>query len=404
MPLLTDISELITCQPEGGQEDVHAIRDATVAWNDGVIQWVGARSGIPKDFLGDRHYSAGGKVVIPGLVDCHTHLGFGGWRDDEFEMRIRGTSYLEIARAGGGIQRTMRQTREASHEALTNHCLGVLAEMGKLGVTTVECKSGYGLDVETELRLLRIYQRLRDKQPIGIVSTFLGAHIVPPEYKDARDAYVSLLCEGMIPQIAEERLAEFCDVFVEDNAFTAEEAEQLLRTGQDYGLRSKLHVDQLSDGGGAALAARLGAASADHLEQTSQAGIEAMAREAVVAVCLPLATLYLGQKPMNARAFVEAGVRVAVATDFNPGSAPSFDLPLAMMLACTMNRLTPSEALKGATIYAAAAIGREEEIGSIEVGKRADLAVLDVLNVNHWLYHFRPNTCVQTFIGGEAQL
>ncbi len=404
MPLLTDISELITCRPDGGQEDVHAVRDAAVAWNDGVIQWVGARSDVPEDFRSDHHYGAGGNVVIPGLVDCHTHLGFGGWRDDEFEKRIRGVSYLEIARAGGGILRTMRQTREASEEALIEHCLGALAEMAGLGVTTVECKSGYGLDVETEVRLLRIYKRLRKKQPVGIVSTFLGAHVVPPEYKDDRDAYVSLLCEGMIPQIAEEGLAEFCDVFVEDTAFTVEEAEQILRTGQDYGLRSKLHVDQLSDGGGAALAAGLGAVSADHLEQTSQAGIEAMAREAVVAVCLPLATLYLGQAPMNARAFVDAGARVAVATDFNPGSAPSFDLPLAMMLACTMNGMTPAEVLKGATIYAAAAIGRQDEIGSIETGKRADLAVLDVSNINHWLYHFRPNTCVQTFIGGEAQL
>jgi len=404
VPLLTDISELIRCKPEGGQDDVHAIRDAAVAWTDGVIQWVGARSDTPEAFLDDQHYSAGCNVVIPGLVDCHTHLGFGGWRDDEFEMRIRGASYLEIARAGGGIWRTMRQTREAPEQALVDHCLVALAEMTRLGVTTVECKSGYGLDVETELRLLRIYRRLREKQAVGIVSTFLGAHIVPPEYKDNRDAYVSLLREGMIPQIAEEGLAEFCDVFVEDTAFTAEEAERILRTGQDYGLRSKLHVDQLSDGGGAALAASLGAVSADHLEQTSQAGIEAMAQEDVVAVCLPLATLYLGQQPMNARAFVKAGVRVAVATDFNPGSAPSFDLPLAMMLACTMNRLTPSEVLKGSTIYAAAAIGREDEIGSIEVGKRADFAVLEVSSVNHWLYHFRPNICVQTFIGGEAQL
>jgi imidazolonepropionase len=357
---------------------------------------------VPSTLSEETVFSANGNVVIPGLVDCHTHLCFGGWRADEFEQRIQGVNYLDIAREGGGIRKTMRQTREATEETLTTHGLSMLAAMSKLGVTTVECKSGYGLSTDAELRLLRVYRHLRGAQELDIVSTFMGAHIVPPEHENDRERYIDLLCDEMIPAIAEQQLAEFCDVFVEDSAFSRQEATRILRTGQAHGLRSKLHVDQLSDGQGAALSADLDAVSADHLEYTSDAGMQKMAEKGVIGVCLPLATLYLDQKPMEARRFVQSGVKVAVATDFNPGSAPSYDLPLAMMLSCTMNRLTPAEALKGATVYAAAAIGREHLIGSIEVGKRADFALLDVPNVNHWLYHFRPNACTGTFIRGIA--
>ena len=403
MPILTDISTLYTCKLEGRQDEVHPIFDAAIAWEDETIQWLGSTSDAPAELDAEPHYSADGQVVVPGLVDCHTHLGFGGWREDEFELRMKGAGYLEIAEAGGGIRKTMRQTRDATNEDLTTHCLAVLEEMVRLGVTTVECKSGYGLSEEAELRMLRIYMSLKELQPVNLISTFLGAHVIPPEYADDRGGYVSLLCETLIPQIQADDLAAFCDVFVEEGAFSGEEAEVILRSAQDAGMKSKLHVDQLSDGGGGALAARLDAISADHLEYTSSEGIAAMAEAGVVGVCLPFASLYLNQQPMAGRAFIDAGVRLAVATDFNPGSAPSYHLPLAMMLACTMSRFTPAEALKGTTIHAALALGLEGLVGSIEEGKRADFAVLDVSDVNHWMYHFRSNACTRTFIGGIPQ-
>jgi imidazolonepropionase len=268
-------------------------------------------------------------------------------------------------------------------------------------VTTVECKSGYGLNVEDELKTLRVYRRLQQEQPVGIVPTFLGAHVVPPEFRNDREAYLRLLCEELIPTIASEELAVFCDVFVEETAFSVAEARLVLETGKWHGLRSKLHVDQLHDGGGARLAAEVRAISADHLEYASNEGIWALGSAGVVAVSLPLATLYLRQQPMRARNFIDAGVALAVATDFNPGSAPSYHLPLAMMLACTMQRMTPAEALKGTTRYAARAIGCEEQRGALETGKQADFIVVDAPSVNHWLYHFRDNAVMATYIRGK---
>lgn len=418
MPVLKNIAMLYTCRSEGGQGDVHPVSNAAVAWKNvafnngawntgawkaGTITWVGPEADLPAEHDDGDHFSAGGQVVIPGLVDCHTHLGFGGWRADEFEQRIGGASYLDIARAGGGIRKTMRQTREVTHEALLVSCQKHLEKMIRLGVTTVECKSGYGLSARAERKLLEVYRDLRASTPVEIVSTFLGAHIIPPEFQHDREAYISLLCETMIPEFAAEGLAEFCDIFVEESAYSAEEAVRILEVGKRAGLTPKLHVDQLHDGGGAALAASVGAVSADHLEYTGADGIRKMNGAGVIAVCLPLATLYLNQRPMPARQFVDAGVKVAVATDFNPGSAPSFHLPLAMMLACTMNRLTPHEALKGATIYGAEAINRGDRCGSVEKGKRADFAVLDVPDINHWMYNFEPNVCSETFILGTPQ-
>ena len=285
--------------------------------------------------------------MIPGLVDCHTHLAFAGWRADEFEQRLRGRSYLDIARAGGGIMSTVRQTRAATEADLLRRAAGFLREMLTLGVTTVECKSGYGLEPDAELKLLRVYRQLAKEQPVRLVPTFLGAHVVPPEFRDNRAGYVDLLADRMIPALAKEKLAACCDVFVEESAFSVAEARRILRAGQKSGLSAKLHADQLTSGGGAELAAELGALSADHLEHISDAGIRAMATAGVVAVSLPLASLYLGQPPMPARRLIEAGVAVAVATDFNPGSAPSFHLPLALTLACTLQRMTPAEALEG---------------------------------------------------------
>ena len=400
MNLLTNISQLATCRAEGGQGDIHLIADGAVAWEGDSIRWVGPRRELPREYQGADIIDAGGVLVVPGLVDCHTHLAFAGWRAEEFEDRIRGRSYLEIAQAGGGIARTVRLTREAGERELGERAGGFLREMLSLGVTTVECKSGYGLDREDELKLLRVYRALAGRQPVRLVPTFLGAHTVPPEFRDNRAGYVALLVDELIPEVGRAGLASFCDVFVEASAFSPDEARRIFAAGKAAGLRPKLHADQLTAGGGAELAAEVDAASADHLECASAAGIAAMARAGVVAVSLPLASLYLGQQPMPARAFIEAGVAVSVATDFNPGSAPSYHFPFALTLACTTQRMTPAEALKGATIYAARAVGLESRIGSIEVGKAADLALIDAPDVTHWLYQLRPNACVATVASG----
>ena len=403
MPLLTNIASLATCRAEGAQGDVHAIPRAALAWEDGRILWAGPEADLPARLRGGERLDAGGRLVIPGLVDCHTHLAFAGWRADEFERRLRGETYLDIAAAGGGIAATVQATRAASDAELAARAAGFLDGMLSLGVTTVECKSGYGLDEESELRLLRVYARLSELGPQRLVPTLLAAHVVPPEYRDRRAAYVALVTHRIIPAVAAARLARCCDVFVEESAFTVDEARRILLAGRATGLAPRLHADQLTAGGGAELAAEVGALSADHLECVSPRGIAALRDAGVVAVSLPLATLYLGQRPMPARALIEAGVPVAVATDFNPGSAPSWDLPLALMLACTLQRMTPAEALKGATINAARAAGVAAEAGSLEPGKAADFAVIDAPDVNQWLYQFRPNACVETVIGGVTR-
>lgn len=401
MPRLTGIGTLYTCAAPGGQGAVHPVAQAALVWRGETVLWAGPEAELPPALADEEPVDAGGALVIPGLIDCHTHLAFGGWRADEFEQRILGRSYRDIARAGGGIAATMRHTRAAGEDALVARCLDFLAGMARLGVTTVEAKSGYGLTVDDELKLLRVYRRLAGLQPLGLVPTFLGAHVVPPEYRDDRAGYLRLLCEAMLPRIAAEGLADFCDVFVEETAFSADEARRLLAVAAGLGMRPKLHVDQLGDGDGGRLAAAVGAASADHLEYTSDEGIRALAGAGVVAVCLPLATLYLNQRPMRARAFIDAGVPVAVATDFNPGSAPSYHLPLALTLACTMNRMTPAEALKGATLYAARALDRADRLGSLEPGKQADFALVEAESVNHWLYHHRPNAVRATWVRGQ---
>jgi imidazolonepropionase len=403
MPVLRNIGLLATCRGAGAQGDIHALAHAALVWNGPIIQWVGLESELPERFQGLTYYNAGGKMVIPGLIDCHTHLGFGGWRTDEFEQRILGRSYLEIAQAGGGILSTVEKTRALSSAEIRDRCRAFLEEIVRLGVTTIECKSGYGLDTDTELKLLRVYRELAEDAKVDIVPTYLGAHVVPPEYRENRSDYLELITKYLIPTISHEGLADFCDVFVEQSAFTVDEARRILIAAHEAGLGLKLHAEQLTAGGGAELAAEMEAASADHLECISPEGIAALARTGVVAVSLPLATLYLGHEPMPARSLIEAGVAVAVATDFNPGSAPSYHLPLAMMLACTLQRMTPAEVLKGATLYAARAIRREAVAGSIETGKRADFAVIDAPDPAQWLYHFRPNACVMTVSRGAVR-
>lgn len=400
MPVLSNIGFLATCLDKGTQKDIHPVRDAAIAWEGERIQWVGPKHQLPDNFQQGEIIDGRGKMVIPGLVDCHTHLAFGGWRSDEFEMRVQGKSYLEIAQSGGGILSTVRETRAAGEDELFQKSFDFLRKMSVMGITTVECKSGYGLTAEDELKTLRVYKRLKQEQPLHIVSTFLGAHTIPPEFKQDRSKYIELIIEKMLPAIARDDLAEFCDVFVEKSAFTIEEARNILTAGKVYGLEPKLHADQLTDMGGARLAAELEARSADHLEKISQSGIEAMAKTGVIGVTLPLASLYTQQPLLRARKLVDAGVQVAVATDFNPGSAPSYDLPLAMMLTCNQGGLTPAEVLKGATLYGAKAISHDHTTGSIEAGKFADFAIIDAPDPNFWMYHYRPNACIETYVKG----
>ncbi len=400
MPVLTNIGVLYTCAGEGGQADVHPVKNAALVWQRDKIVWTGRETDLPDQYQQEETVDAQGGAVIPGLVECHTHLAFGGWRSDEFELRSLGRPYIEIARAGGGILSTVRDTREASEDELVEKAMGHLTQMRKLGITTVECKSGYGLNQEDEIKLLNVYRRLDVMQPLDIISTFLGAHMVPPEFKDDREAYISLLIREMIPYVADNQLARFCDIFIEETAFSIDEAYTILSNAIDYGLLLKLHVDQLSAGGGAELAAELGAVSADHLEYISDKGIRALANTGVVAVSLPLASFYLRQPALPARKLIESGVGVAVSTDFNPGSAPSYHLPFAMSLACTFQHMSPAEVLKGATFYAAKALRMEDDIGSVQPGKRADFAILDTPSVNHWMYHFRGNICRSVYKDG----
>ncbi|WP_376690758.1 imidazolonepropionase [Wenzhouxiangella sp. EGI_FJ10409] len=401
MKLLTNISTLYRVPPDGRHDEVDAVRDAAVAWEGDTIRYAGPAADLPAEFAEAERFDAGGRCVVPGLIDCHTHLCFGGWRGDEFAARLEGASYQDIQAAGGGINSTVQATRETDIDELESKAAEALADMARLGVTTVEAKSGYGLDRDNEIKQLEAYRRLNAQQPLEIVPTFLGAHLVPAEYRDRRDEYVALLCEEVIPEVAERRLARFCDAFIEDNAFTLEEGRRILETAKRHGLGLKIHADQLSSGGGAGLAAELGAVSAEHLEYASDADIRAMAEAGTVAVSLPIASLYLREPFLPARQWIEAGARVAVATDFNPGSAPSYHLHLAMTLAAVHQRMSPAEVLRGVTSHAARAIGLERSHGSLLPRYRADLAVIDAPDINHWLYHFRPNACQQTLKSGH---
>ena len=396
MPVLKNIGLLATCDHSQSE-----IPHAAVAWEEARITWVGPEAALPPQLKTTKSFDAKAALVIPGLIDCHTHLAFGGWRADEFEERMKGASYLDIAKRGGGILSTVAKTRALTEDELFERCRQFLDGMLRLGVTTLECKSGYGLDLETELKILKAYRRLSHATRLDIIPTLLAAHTVPAEYRGSKHDYIRLICDSILPLAASEKLARFCDIFVEHSAFTADDARQILRLGQTLGLKSKLHVDQLSDGSGAALAAELGAVSADHLEHISDTGIAALKRSGTTAVLLPLATVFTKEKPLNARRLIDAGVRVAVATDFNPGTAPSYHLPLAMLLSCTLCGLTPREALRAATINAASALEEEDRLGSIEIGKQADFAVLDSSDPAQWLYHFRPNDCRMTFKKGE---
>lgn len=401
MRVFSNISELATCPPGNPQGDAGIIRGAALVTEGESVAWAGAMDDLPPEFRASETIDCGGRLVVPGLIDCHTHLCFGGWRGDEFEMRLAGASYQEIAAAGGGIASTVAATRKGSAHDLEAKAAKALKNILALGVTTLECKSGYGLDEINEIKQLEIYRCLDAAQAVDLVPTFLGAHIVPPEYKKDRGRYISLICEKLIPEIARQGLAEFCDAFVEDGAYTVNEAEQIFGAARQHGLKIKLHADQLTDSGGASLAARWSAVSAEHLEYVSPEGIRDLAKSGTVAVSLPLASLYLGEAYLPARSLLDAGVAVAVATDFNPGSAPSYHLPLAMTLACLNQAMTPQEVLNGVTTVAARAVDRHEKIGSLLPGYQADIAIIDAPSLNHWLYHFVPNACTAVYKNGS---
>ena len=402
--LLKNISMLYRVPAEGGHDEVDEVADAVVAWDGDTIRFAGPAAELPAEFADAEPFDAGGRCVVPGLIDCHTHLCFGGWRGDEFAARLEGVSYQDIQAGGGGINSTVNATRSASIKALTEKSGTVLSDMARLGVTTIEAKSGYGLNRDDEIKQLEVYRNLNELQPLEVIPTFLGAHLVPVEYRDRREDYVALLCNELIPEVAGRDLAKFCDVFIEENAFTLAEGRQILEAAKSNGLGLKIHADQLTSGGGAGLAAELGAISAEHLEYADKADIAAMTRSGTVAVSLPIASMYLREPFLPARDWIEAGARVAVATDFNPGSAPSYHLHLAMTLAAVHQRMSPAEVLRGVTTNAARAISLENTHGSLLAGYRADLAIIDTPDINHWLYHFRPNACVGTLKNGERIL
>ena len=401
MTVLRNIGQLASCPADSTQQDAGLINDAALVYDDSGIIWVGHESQLPRQYFSNQSIDCLQRLVIPGLIDCHTHLCFGGWRGDEFEMRLKGHSYQDIAAAGGGIRSTVAATRADTAGQLQEKALQALEGMLDLGVTTVECKSGYGLEEVTELKQLLVYARLNELQPVELISTFLGAHMVPDEYQQNREEYIRLLCETLIPEIVQRKLAHFCDVFVEEGAFSVSEARTILEAARSNGLELKVHAEQLSNSGGAQLAASLGAVSAEHLEYADPDSIKALAQAGTVAVSLPLASLYLSEAYIPAREMLSAGVKVAIATDFNPGSAPSYHLPLAMTLACLNQQMTPQEVIMGATTIAARAVSAERRIGSLQPGFEADIAIVDAPSVNHWLYHFRSNACCGVIKSGK---
>jgi imidazolonepropionase len=345
---------------------------------------------------------AQGQLVGPGFVDAHTHLVFAGERSAEFDLRCQGATYLQIAQAGGGIASTVRATRAASEEELVQLALPRLQRLLEHGITTAEVKSGYGLDVENELKMLRVVRRLSALQPVELVPTLLCAHAVPEEYRGRSEAYLELCQKEILPAVAQEGLARFCDVFVEEGAFTPEQARRLLGAARDLGLRPRLHVDQLTAKGGAELAAELGAATADHLEQVSEAGIHALAGAEVTAVLVPTSTLFLRVRPYApGRRLREAGVNVALGTNLNPGSAMSENLPLALGLACLENGLTAAEAFWAATRGAALALGLNT-YGRLAVGDPANLVIFSCSNYRHLPYHLGINHARIVIQGGHV--
>jgi len=374
---------------------------------NGRIAAVGARAkveALPEARTAEK-LDVGRRVILPGFVDSHTHLIHAASRAEEYELKIAGASYEEIARKGGGILNSVAKLRAATSDVLKGRALAALRKFAAYGTTTIEAKSGYGLDVASELKILTLHQELAAEQPLEIVSTFLGAHVVPAEYRKkpkGAEEYVALLVDRLLPEVAARKLAEFCDVFCDRGAFTREQSQEILEAGKQHGLAPRLHAEQLTRTGATQLAVKLGAASCDHLEQVNRADIAALAKSNTVATLLPGCDFHLGLKQYApARALIDAGAVVALATDYNPGTSPTLSMPMILSLACTQLRMTPAEAIAAATINGAYALRREKHVGSIEVGKAADLAVFEVEDYREIPYYFGVNTCWMTLKRGE---
>jgi imidazolonepropionase len=388
--------------------NLNLIEDGALLVRDGEIVAAGTRTQVETlaEARAAEKLDLGGRVMLPGFVDSHTHLIHAASRAEEYELKIRGASYEEIARKGGGILNSVKKLRAATAEALKKRALAALKQFAAYGTTTIEAKSGYGLDVAGELKILKLHKELAAEQPLEIISTFLGAHVVPEEFrKKASGAkrYIQLLEENLLPEIAGRKLAEFCDVFCDRGAFTVKQAKRVLQAGRQWGLEPRIHAEQLSHSGATQLAILLRAVSCDHLEQVNKSDIRALGKSETVATLLPGCDFHLGlKKYAPARTLIDAGAIVSLATDYNPGTSPTLSMPMILSLACTQLRMTPAEAIAAATINAAYALRREKQIGSLEVGKQADIAVFDVADYREIPYYFGMNHCWMTLKRGRV--
>jgi len=410
--LITGASQILTLRgksPRRGAflSDLGIINNSSLLVRNGKILAVGPSARVEKHQAAKsaEKIDVGGRVVLPGFVDSHTHLIHSASRAEEYELKIQGASYEAIAKRGGGILNSVARLRAATSEQLKQRARAALEEFATYGTTTVEAKSGYGLDVTSELKILELHRELTDEQPIEIVSTFLGAHVLPAEYRGKRvgaEQYIELLLGQMLPEIVNQRLAEFCDVFCDRGAFSLTQSRRILSEAQLLGLTPRLHAEQLSRAGGTQLAVQLGAASCDHLEHVNAADIAALAKSPTVATLLPGCDFHLGWKRYApARRLIEAGAIVALATDYNPGTSPTMSMPMILSLACTQLRMTPAEAIAAATINAAYALKRDNRLGSLEAEKQADFAVFEVEDYREIPYYFGMQRCWMTVKNGE---
>ena len=388
--------------PHRGKEQGENVKyfNAAIAMEDGVITEITSDGKLPEgDF--DIEYNAGGNLVTPGLVDGHTHLVFGGYRQHELAMKLAGADYLDILKAGGGIIDTVRKTREANKSELYIKSAGFLDEMIGMGVTTCEAKSGYGLTTECEIKMLKVIRDLNARHYMDVVATFMGPHAVPPEYEGRGDEYIDMVCSEMLPAVKEDKLAEFCDVFCEDSVFNAEQSRRYLECARNMGFGLKVHADEIEAIGGSELAGELGAVSAEHLIAITEAGMDALAEGGTIAMCLPATSFYLGKTFAPARRMIEKEIPVAIASDFNPGSCPSLNLQFAVNLGCIKYRMTPEEVLTAVTINPACGIGKGETVGTIEPGKQGDLVIWNAPDFEMVCYRFGSNMVNRVIKCGE---
>lgn len=402
--IIIHASQLVTCK--GGvkygkaMSDIGVIEDGAVVYDNGIIEFVGTTDEVLKKYSDIGSYeviNADGKVVMPGFVDSHTHFIFGGYRADEFSWRLKGDSYMSIMERGGGIASTMKATREASYAELYKEGVSRLDRMMTYGVTTVEGKSGYGLDCDTELRMLHVMRDLNKDHAIDIVPTFLGPHATPPEYKGRNMDFLKYNLEEVMPKVKEENLAEFADIFTEKNVFSIEESEYYLKGAKELGFKLKVHADEMYDLGGAAMAARMGAHSADHLLMASDESIEALSKSNTIATLLPATAFSLGAEYARGRKMIDMGAAVAIASDYNPGSCHTCSIPLIIAISCIYMHLSIEEVITALTINGAAAVGRTDSIGSIEEGKKADIIILEKPSI-HFLPYCTAMNIVETVI------